>query len=251
MHPEWSFPLGGQQVTVVRSADAGEIHRHFAIPGETAARHVDAWFPDWHRDSGSTRYRLIGFARALQIHFGAPANHIETAILKERVQDAFRQGRLLAAPSRIRGGFDRLQPFTMDNLITAPRRRGIYILYAFDAPFFAGRCLKDTREVLERQLGDKGNREIGAVDGRSVQFDYYCPQSDLETESDIVLKLDPDRFGGLRLHPDATAAPLACREKGCTCRAYDDAVSKGMPLIRGLQTGRAKCRCGHGYAQHQ
>jgi hypothetical protein len=251
MHWQWQLQMGGQDHIVLRNGNATAIQKHFAVPTIRAAWQVSSWFPDWHRDSGATRARLLEFCRGLDVRFGAPINHIETATLRDRVHEAFRSGVFLVVPAKLQGAYRELLPYLAENLKDVPNRRGLYILCHYDTPFYAGLASKDLHAVLEHHLEKRTNREIAAVDPKTVQYEYYCPQSATESEAQMVKPLDPDSYGSLRLNPDPTIPPPACVAEECTCRNYDDSARKGPPLIRALQANHANCSCGHPYSAHK
>jgi hypothetical protein len=249
LNTQWRTWLWGQDVIILPFTEADEVQRRFAQSPERAAWSIDEWFPNWHRDSGGTRTRLMDVCRSLNISLGGHPDQIDTRVLRELVQAELREGRLLVVPFEIKGAFRVLVPFGPGVVANLPKQRGMYVFYQYDRPFYVGWSVKSMYTSLVLHLPGK-RHQLKENDRRTLLFDYYCPVMIQETVQDIVRRLHQPTYGELRLHPDPDRPPPRCNEEGCECPNYNDAAFGGLAKIRLIAQGHARCKCGHDHAAH-
>src|SRR6266436_1047594 len=98
MPKRWSVRLGVEEFNIIRWSDASELERNAAIPAARACLQTAQYFPDWWRDDPFSRSRLLRICHALSATPGFASNRVSTRWLKEQVELAMSQHRLIVAP---------------------------------------------------------------------------------------------------------------------------------------------------------
>jgi len=156
----------------------------------------------------------------------------------------------LADDSKV-GIFMVLVPFDAASVNEVPAVSGIYVIYKTGSPFYVGRSRVDIQRRLKSHLKATGSRKIASEPKNSLKFEYCQMGSAEQAEAVLLAELKTKQLGNMRLETDPAEWKFPCRS--CGCQDYQDRSNAdgGYPTVDQVAEGRAVCRCGHPYDQHE